>query len=132
MRRGYVDEFTSRRTTWLECEYWAVAKDELNKDKSVLAHEKTPQGRFSAKVEDYENNTSSVISQSFLFDTTDLSISTNDYIPDIKKNYIVRCVIDGDDNDIFWRIESLTRTPIRGNYEYKGSINFKTRLELRR
>ena len=37
MNNGSVNLFTSRRTNYLECEYWLVSKDERDKDKSDIS-----------------------------------------------------------------------------------------------
>ena len=101
MNNGGANEFTSRRTNFLECEYWLVEKDNLQKDKSVLTHEKLPNGSFSAKIENTIENSSSIIGQTFLFDSKTLSISTTDYVDGLKRNCIVRC------RGVIWRVESV-------------------------
>lgn len=132
MNRGSVNEFTSRRTNYLECEYWLVSRNEINKDKSQLTYERAPEGEFCAKIENSLENTTSVIAQSFLFDSTNLSISTNDYVDGLKKNCLVKI---NDSNGIFdgvWRVESANKVPIRNNYQFDVDIQFKTYINLRK
>lgn len=128
MNNGSVNLFTSRRTNFLECEYWLVSKDERDKDKSQLTHEKASYGTFYAKIENSIENTSSVIAQAFLFDSTNLSISTNDIVEGMKKNCLVK--VTGFEG--IWRVESMNKVPIKSNYQFDTDIQFKTYLELRR
>lgn len=123
---GNVNIFTSRRTNFIECEYWLVSKDEINKDKTILTNEKKSDGFFYAKIENYIENTSSVIAQTFLFDSTSLSISTNDTVEDFKRNCIVKCL------GVIWRVDSCHKQPIRANYQFENDLTLKTYIQLRR
>jgi len=128
MNNGSVNIFTSRRTNFLECEYWLVSKDERDKDKSQLTYEKIADGTFYAKIENSIENTSSVIAQTFMFDSNNLSISTNDCINDIKRNCLVKVFgISG-----IWRVDSVNKVPIKSIYQFDSDIQYKTYLELRR
>lgn len=126
MNNGGVNTFTSRRTNFLECQYWLVSKDERDKDKSQLTHEKAPEGTFYAKIENSIENNSSVIAQTFLFDSTDLSISTTDFVDGLKKN----CLVKVENFEGIWRVDSTNKAPIKGNYQF--DIQFKTYIQLRR
>lgn len=128
MNNGGVNIFTSRRTNFLDCEYWLVSKDDLQKDKSKLTHENTPEGAFNAKIENSVENSSSVIAQTFLFDSNTLSISTTDLVPGLKRNCLVKIKqLEG-----IWRVESINQIPIRVNYQFDTEITFRTYLQLRR
>ena len=129
MNNGGINTFTSRRGHYLDCEYWLVEKGELQEDKSELIHKKKSEGTFDAKIENTEENTSSVIAQTFMFDSTTLSISTNDDVPGLKRNCLV--VIEQWGRKVIWRVESTNKKPIRCNYEF-GEVAFKTYIELRR
>ena len=128
MNNGGVNLFTSRRTNFLECEYWLVSKDERDKDKSKLTYEKAPEGTFYAKIENSIENASSVIAQAFLFDSTNISISTTDCVDNLKRN----CLIKVENFDGIWRVDSVNRVPIRGNYQFSTDIQFRTYIQLRR
>ena len=128
MNKGSVNEFTTRRTNYLECRYWLVSRDEINKDKSQLTHERAPEGEFYAKIENTIENTTSVIAQSFLFDSTNLSISTNDNVEGLKKN----CLVEIKGMEGIWRAESVNKTPIRSNYQFDMDIQCKTYINLRK
>jgi len=129
MNDGSVDLFTSRRTNFLDCEYWLVAKDDFNKNKNVLTHENLPQGEFSAMIENSYENTTSVISDSFMFDKNSLLISTQDCIDGLKKNCLVKTT-DYFGNEVVWIVDSVGFKPIRGNYQFE--LKFKAYIQLRR
>lgn len=124
--KGAVDEFTSRRGCFCECEYWLVSKNDLSRSKEELTINQKSSGTFTAKIEGAFENSSSVIAQTFLFNSDTVSISTMDYIEDIKKNCIIKFM------DMLWRVDSVQKNPIRNNYEIGGDISFKYFLELRR
>ncbi len=128
MNNGGVNTFTSRRTNFLECEYWLVSNDERNMDKSQLTHEKAPEGSFYAKIENSIENTSSVIAQTFLFDSQNLSISTTDYVEGLKKN----CLVKVNNFEGVWRVDSANKVPIRSNYQFDTDIQYRTYIQLRR
>ena len=126
MNNGGTNIFTSRRTNYLHCKYWVISQEEAKtKDKSVLIHEKVPEGYFDARIESDIENTSSVISQSFMFDSNSVSISTTDFVDNLKKNCLVECM------GAIWRVENVSRTPIRNNYEFWEPA-YRTYLQLRR
>ena len=131
MNNGGVNTFTSRRTNFLECEYWLVSKDERDKDKSQLTHEKAPEGEFYARIENSVENTSSVIAQTFLFDSQNLSISTTDYVEGLKKNCLV-AIKNNPALEGVWRVDSLNKAPIRSNYQFDTDIQYRTYIQLRR
>ena len=128
MSYGTVDVFTSRRTNFLDCEYWVVAKGEEQKDKSILMHERQKSGVFSAGIDGVEENSNSVIVQTLLFDSNSVTISTDDDISDIKKNAIVLMV----DTGLIWRVDRVSKLPIRTNYQFDNTISYKYYLDLRR
>lgn len=129
MNNGGVKTSTSRRTNHLECEYWLVSKDDVRTDKSVLTHERAPEGEFYAKIENNVENSPSVIGQAFMFDSSSVSISTTDAIPGLKNNCLVRinnhAYLEG-----IWRVESVNAIPIRSNYQFE--IDFRTYIQLRK
>lgn len=129
MNNGGVNIFTSRRTDFLECTYWLVSNDERNKDKSQLIYEKAPEGIFFARIENTEENTSSVIAQTFLFDSSNITISTADYVDGLKKNCLVEINMLG---GTIWRVESVNKELIRNNYQFDNNIQYRTYLQLRR
>lgn len=128
MGYGTVDVFTSRRTNFLDCEYWIVAKGEEQKDKSILMHEKQKSGVFSASIDGAEENSNSVIAQTLLFDSNSVTISTDDDVSDIKKNTIILMV----DTGLIWRVDRVSKLPIRTNYQFDNMISYKYYLDLRR
>lgn len=128
MYHGTADIFTSRRTNFLDCEYWLVVKGEEQTDKSTLMHEKQKSGVFSASIEGTEENSNSVIAQTLLFDSNSLTISTDDDISDMKKNAIILMV----DTGLIWRVDRVSKLPIRTNYQFDNSISYKYYLDLRR
>lgn len=128
MNNGAVNIFTSRRTNFLDCEYWLVEKNDLTKDKSLLTHENTPEGTFSAKIENVIENSSSVVAQTFIFDSNTLSISTTDFIPGLKRN----CLVKINQLEGIWRVDNINQSPIRNNYQFDSELTFKTYIQLRR
>ena len=128
MNNGGVNIFTSRRTNFLDCEYWLVSKDDLQKDKSILTHEKAPEGTFYARIENSVEDSSSVIAQTFLFDSSTLSISTTDCVPGLKRN----CLIKIDKIPGIWRVESANQVPIKEVYQFDSDIAFRTYIQLRK
>lgn len=126
MPRGSTDIFTSRRTNFIDCEYWLIAKEDITRTKEELVFNERPDGFFSAKFENQFENSVSVIGQSFMFDSNTVTISTEDDVKDLKKNCLVK--FNGD----VWRINIITRIPIRNDFQMSKEIRFKTTMELRR
>lgn len=124
---GNADIFMSRRTNFLKCEYWNVIKQTT--DKNTLVNETQSTGTFFAKI---ENNTitngANIIGQVFMFDSNNMTLSTNDNVCEMKKNAVVR--IDGIDG--LWRVDSVEKTMLRSNYQYHLFSNCKTVISIRR
>lgn len=126
MPRGTVDLFTSRRTNFIECKYWLISKEDMGKNKEDLTHNKMYDGTFDAKFENQIENTMSVIGQTFMFDSNTVSISTLDDISDLKKNCLVEFY------NLVWRVNDVTRAPIKSDFQMSNEIRFKYYMELRR
>ena len=126
MPKGNTDIFTSRRVNFIECKYWLVSKEEAQKNKEDIAYSRIHNGTFEAKFENQMENTMSVIGQTFMFDSNTVSISTQDDIYELKKNCLVEFL------GMIWRINNITKIPIRNNFQLCNDIKFKYFLELRR
>lgn len=128
MNNGSVNLFTSRRINFLECEYWLVSKNDISKDRTKLTYENVPEGQFTAKIENSVENRSTVVAQTFLFDTSSLAISTTDSVPGLKRN----CLVSIKQFEGTWRVESIDQYPIRINYQFDNEITYRTVIQLRR
>ena len=125
MISGNVNPNTSRRIQNIRCEYWLVSKEDALVDKSVLINRKTSDGVFYAKLESDISNSSNVVANSFMFDSTSLTISTNDMVS-LKRNAIV--VMWG----MVWRVDDVQIKPIRTINEFNMNPDFKTIIAMRR
>lgn len=127
MAGGSTNLFTSRRTNFIKCEFWNVKK--ANVDKNEIVNEENPIGTFYAKIENNTiSNSTNIVGQNFAFDSNNMSISTNDYIPEMKRNCIVR--LEGFDG--LWRVDNVEKVQLRSNYQFQIFNNCKTTLSIRR
>lgn len=123
MRYGYVDEFTSRRIEFDYCEYWVRDVDGNPNELIHVNRKKT--GHFYARQENAESLGNNVIGGVFMFDTRNVTISTQDDINDIKQNDIVKW------RDNVYMVADVQRIPLKKNYQFHNDIRYKTYLSLR-
>ena len=123
MRNGSIDEFTSRRTNFDECEYW-VRKDTDDLNELIYETRKRT-GTFSAKQENNETSTPQVVGGVFMFSSRNVTISTNDDISDINENDIVK--FRGE----IYIVSQVQRILIKKNNQFYNEKRYKTYLSLR-
>ena len=125
MSNGLVDIFTSRRDFFDDCMYWSVNEEEYI-DPNELVHNTTPSGYFTAKQVSSEDNTSQVIGGAFMFDSTRITLKTNDIMDGlIKKNDIV--LFRGE----IWRVEDVQKTPIKKSHQLSVIISYTFFIRLK-
>lgn len=126
MRNGLVDIFTSRRDCFDECQFWKIDEDEYV-DANELVYSTEPSGFFNAKQVTSEENSAQVVGGVFMFDSSNITLKTNDDIDEVlKKNYIVLFR-----NEI-WRVENVQKAPIKKNYQFSNEISYTFYVRLKK
>lgn len=119
------DLFTSRREYFERCVYWALDEEEYIKDNEI-AYQMLPTGFFNAKQVSGEENTPQVVGGAFMFDSNTITLKTNDYIEDIKKNFLVEY------KEEVWRVVNVQKVPIRKENQFHNKIKYTYYLRLKR
>ena len=121
-----IDIYHSRRTNYLDCEYWI--RDErdsiANASKYVLNNK--PSGIFHAKLVSDKTVTDNQISNVMMFDRNMITIETDDIVDKIQKNSIVRC------SEELWIVENVQAIPHKKEMQFSKHIHYKYVLSLRR
>lgn len=119
------DLFTNRRDYFERCTYWALDEEDYVKNNEMV-YEMTPTGFFNAKQITGEDNSPQVVGGTFMFDSSSITLKTNDYIEDIKQNYLVEYK-----NEI-WRVTNVQKTPIKKENQFHNQIRYTYYLRLKR
>lgn len=125
MPRGTVDFCTSRRTEENECEYW-IAQDgvPLSLDEKKLNN--LCDGTFFASEVNLKSDEYQVVAQEFMFESSNLTLKTNDDIHDITENSVVKY-----DNEL-WRVKDVQRLKIKKHSYFCVDSTYSYYITLRR
>lgn len=111
----FLNPYRTKRGKFLTFKYWSITKDNMRVDKSTLTHEEKPSGTFDASFYNPETKSTTVVGQSFMFNTKNMTIASNDDLRDLNVNDILEYEeIPGQ----IWRVDSVDTEIIRNNYEF--------------
>ncbi|WP_281512135.1 hypothetical protein [Mammaliicoccus vitulinus] len=85
-----IDLWTSRRDTFIECEYWSQNEDEDIVNLNEIQYLKNPTGIFYAKESNAYLEDDSDINNTFLVQNNTVTLMTRDNISDLKRRDLVR------------------------------------------
>lgn len=129
-----IDIFTSRRKNFDKCLFWHRLDDEdlsslvsIDPEYGELIYDRNPDGTFFAnEISPFSYESKSLAGGTFMFDSTNVGIETNDDIQILSQNDLV--FYDGD----IWRVSSLQRTKYKKQNQYSKKCGYKTIIMLRR
>ena len=120
---GCIDIYTSRRTAFEKCRWWARDDDEV--DLETYAHENKPSGSFYAKEANAFANEKGDINGIFLYDENTITLETQDAV-DVKAGDIVE--FDGE----LWHALNVQKREFHKSKQYFTQRFFKTYMQLKR
>lgn len=123
MTGGCINIDTSRRTRHNECFYWK--RDENNRDLSEYTYLKAYDGIFYAKEENSKMKQKNVIGNAFMFNESNVTISTSDSI-NIESGDIVKY------QKKIWRVVSVQERDIHRQSEFLDDEDKITYIQLKR
>jgi hypothetical protein len=124
--RGSRDLFTSSRIYFNRCPYWCVDEKWLEIHPNELVIKKHPTGYFNAKEENPMRTGNQIVGGAFMFETNNLTISTEDDVYDLKENDILK--FRGE----IYRITDIQRQPRLKQTQYSDRPSCKTIMTLKR
>lgn len=124
MPRGTVDFCTSRRIEDVECEYW-IAKDEKNPTLNEYDLDEFPDGTFYANEVNVQMDEYQVVANDFMFESSNVTLKTNDDIRDITENSVVR--YDGK----LWRVKNVQKEKVKKHSFMSNESTYRYYLTLR-
>ena len=102
-----VDLFQSRRTYNVLCQFWSRNEDETRYSADELVHKRVATGTFYAKEISGEEKRGNVISGTFLFDSSSITIKSPDDCSILKSEDVVE--YEGD----YWIIRNVQKRKAR-------------------
>ena len=129
MGQGLTDLYTSRRTHFIKCKFWNQDENENYVSKNEILYNTIPTGIFYAKEANAYSNDNNTVSGDFMFDTTTITLITQDDISKMKVNDRVLT----DDNN-FWIVTNVQKNPLKKQRNYMKSkyCNAEYYISLRR
>ena len=125
-RRGLADfMFTSRRTFFDRCLYWKVDNEQPNRSKLDYLQDE-PSGFFDAKLYSQFYNDKNVIAGVFMFDEENVTIITEADLSAVKQNDVVMF------REELYRINNISKQPIRTNNQFSDNVGYSYILSLKR
>jgi hypothetical protein len=123
-----VDIFTSRRTEFYRCRWWAslLPEDEDTSASSFDYNSMLPSGSFMAREMANYSNDNQEMGGVFLFNENHVVLSTNDDIRKMKANDLVE--YDGD----MWIVETVNKQKIKRQSQFAKDVPFSYSIALRR
>lgn len=125
MYRGNVDIFTSRRTNFNKCPYWHMDEKWTELHPNEIVAKKTPTGYLYAKEENNLETSNQILVGAFMFESTNIIISTNDSVEDLHPNDILK--YDGK----VYRISDIQRKKIKRQSQFSNNPGYKTYMSLK-
>lgn len=125
VNRGNVDLFTSRRTCFNKCCYWHLNESWTNMHPNEIAVQKQPTGHFFANEEDLFRKENQIVAGSFMFESSNVTLSTSDFIPDLEVNDLVKY------NDQVYRVSYIRKQPLKKQKQYSNTPSYKTYIALK-
>lgn len=122
---GSVDLFTSRRINYDKCTYWCVDDAWSDMHPNEIAVQKKPTGFFFANEEDMLSFENQIIASAFVFQSATITLSTSDYIPELKPNDLVK------HDDIIYRVTAVRTRPYKRHQQYSKNPSKKTYIALK-
>lgn len=117
--------FTSRRDKHKLCIYWKQDESEYY-DKNEIGYLKKPEGKFYAKEVNAQQDSSQTVGGVFMFDSSTVTLKTDDNVSNINKNDIVKY------NDEMWRVVSIQKKPIRKNAQFMKKSIYTYFIDLKK
>lgn len=123
MESGGIDIYNSRRGNFEYCKYW-------NRDlkSSIpltdLVNNKAPDGVFYAREENSQYDNIKQSGNSFMFDDSAISVSTEDDVRNIKVNAVVLY------QDVCWRVADVQRLKVKKRSQFSNVPTYRTFLRL--
>lgn len=117
--------FTGRRDTHRKCIYWCQDESEYY-DKNEIGIKKEPTGKFYAKEVQARQDGSQQVGGVFMFDSSTISLKTNDNIENLRKNDVVKY------NNEMWRVTDIQKRPIRKNAQFMKNAIYTYYINLKR
>ena len=122
---GCVDLFTSRRINYDKCTYWCVDDAWSDLHPNEIATKKQPTGFFFANEEDMLSRENQIIAGAFMFESATITLSTSDYIPELKANDLVK------HDDVVYRVTAVRSVPYKRQQQYSRNPSKKTYIALK-
>lgn len=121
---GSSDIYRSRRTQYARCRWWS--RDEAERiPLSDLIHDNGYKGIFYAREENAETHSDDIVSDAFMMDSQEITISTNDDVSELYPHDYVE--YDGR----IWIAGSVQRSPVRKRSEFSSRREYKSVIPLR-
>ncbi len=123
---GSINIYGNHRTYYNKCKYWAVSPK--NRNNNNIVYEDEPSGTFMAKEKTAKFTKKDMIDENFMFDSSIITLETEDDIHLIKSGYLV--MYEG----TIWRIINVQKKKKnrRGQFissrAYRYTINLKEQL----
>lgn len=119
-----IDIFHSRRLHYHYCDYYIRQNPKINIQNWVLNNK--PDGCFYARFSNAVQQNGKDLNNIALFDSTHLTIETNDKVDELKKGCIVNF------RNKFYMVDDVQRVPHEKEMEFNNEEEYTTFISLRK
>lgn len=122
-----IDLKQSRRTKFVQCQYWSQLSDPDIVKFNELAYEKEPNGFFKASIVGSFSEENQTLENAFMYKKTNVVVETTDNVRELERNDLVKM------KGKMYRVEDIQRTPVQKQQQFLKDeyVSYTTYISLR-